>query len=140
MRRTLVPALIALAALVAVGAARSSPQAAAKDPKIERGRYLVHQVAMCVQCHSPRDENGELIPERLLRGEAIPFSSPFPTQRWAFRAPAIAGLPGYSKADGVRLLTTGVAPSGHSPMPPMPPFRMTKEDAEAVVEYLASIG
>jgi len=138
MPRPWILAPIALG-LVLLGAAAPLPQSK-PDPRIERGRYLVHEVAMCVQCHSPRDANGELIAERLLRGEAIPFSSPYPSQRWAFRAPAIAGLPGYSKADGVRLLMTGLTPSGKTPLPPMPPFRMTKEDAEAVVEYLASLG
>jgi hypothetical protein len=124
---------------VLVGGAALSTQTPRADSKVERGRYLVHHVAMCAECHTPRDAEGRLIPEKLLEGEAIPVASPFPESRWAFRAPRLAGLPGYTKADGVRLLTKGVAPSGRSPLPPMPPFRMSKDDAEAVVEYLRSL-
>lgn len=105
----------------------------------ERGEYLVHQVAMCVQCHSPRNENGHLIPQRLLSGAPIPVASPFPNQQWAASAPKIAGLPGWVEADFVTLLMTGSRPTGETPRRPMPPFRMSREDAEAIAAYLRSI-
>ena len=46
---------------------------AAEDPKdesalIERGRYIAHHVAMCVQCHSGRDSNGRLTSDRYFQG------------------------------------------------------------------------
>lgn len=106
---------------------------------IERGSYLVHSVAMCVQCHSPRTPDGKLIDGRQLHGEVMPIVSPFQNTRWASRAPHIAGLPGYSKEQGVRLLTEGIAANGGTPQGPMPPFRMSKDDAEAVVAYLKSL-
>ena len=38
------------------------PDAPAATPAaLERGRYLTHSVAMCVQCHSPRDDQGAII-------------------------------------------------------------------------------
>jgi mono/diheme cytochrome c family protein len=113
--------------------------AASRADQVARGRYLVHHVAMCVQCHTPRDANGELDQTRLLKGAPIPVASPFPTQRWAFSAPAIAGLPGFSDEDEISLLTTGRRPGSAAPKPPMPPFRLTREDAEAVVAYLRSL-
>lgn len=113
--------------------------AASRADQVARGRYLVHHVAMCVQCHTPRDANGELDRTRLLKGASVPVSSPFPTQRWAFVAPAIAGLPGFSDEDEITLLTTGHRPGSAVPKPPMPPFRLTREDAEAVVAYLRSL-
>ena len=106
---------------------------------MERGRYLVHHVAMCVVCHTPKTNEGKLLTTQLLRGAAIPVASPFPRQRWAVRAPAIAGLGGFSEADLVALLQTGSRPNGASPQPPMPPFRMTEEDARAVAAYLKSL-
>src|SRR5690606_36491995 len=64
---------------------------------IARGEYLVHHVAMCVQCHSPRDASGQLDRSRLLTGGRIPVRPPWPDQQWAFTAPRIAGLPGRSE-------------------------------------------
>jgi hypothetical protein len=34
---------------------------------------------------------------------------------------------------------TGRRPSGRVPDPPMPPFRLSREDAEAIVAYLRSL-
>lgn len=105
----------------------------------ERGKYIVHHVAMCVQCHSPRDDRGNLIEGQLLEGGALPAESKLGAIEFAFRAPALAGLPGYEPEALVRLLTTGLAKRGGQPAPPMPPFRMTEEDARAVATYLDSL-
>jgi mono/diheme cytochrome c family protein len=113
--------------------------AAAPESLIARGSYLVNRVAMCVQCHTPRDERGELDRAELLKGAPIPVRSPFPNQGWAFTAPAIAGLPGWTNEEVITLLTTGRRLNSYTPKPPMPPFRLTQEDAEAVVAYLRSL-
>ena len=39
----------------------------------------------------------------------------------------------------VQLLTTGIWKNGNHLRPPMPQFRMSREDAEAVVYYLRSL-
>jgi mono/diheme cytochrome c family protein len=39
----------------------------------------------------------------------------------------------------IRLLTTGVWRDGQRLRPPMPQFRMSREDAESVVAYLRSL-
>ena len=105
----------------------------------EHGRYLVHGVAMCVQCHSPRDERGALVPTQLLAGAPVPVTSPFRNLTFATAAPKIAGLPGYTEKEGIRLVTEGLARDRRTPRPPMPPFRMTAEDARDVVSYLRSL-
>jgi mono/diheme cytochrome c family protein len=110
------------------------------NDKMQHGRYLVEHVAMCVQCHTPRTEQGELDRSRLLQRAPMPIQSPFPSQTWAFKAPKIAGLPGgWSEEDMIRLLRTGKGPRGNAPRPPMPPFRMTQEDAAAVAVFLKSL-
>ncbi len=106
---------------------------------VERGKYLVHHVAMCVMCHTPKTEDGKLVTTRLLQGAPMPVGSPYPRQRWAFRAPAIAGLGGFSEESLVTLLQTGSRPDGAAPEPPMPSYRMTEEDARAVAAYLKSL-
>lgn len=118
------------------------PLAAAQtsSDQMQHGKYLVERVAMCVYCHTPRTEQGELDRSRLLQGAPMPIASPFPSQTWAFKAPKIAGLPGgWSEADMIRLLRTGKGPRGNAPRPPMPPFRMTQDDAAAVAAFLKSL-
>lgn len=51
----------------------------------------------------------------------------------------IKGLTGYTDEQEIRLLTTGITRNGTPPRPPMPPFRLTREDAAAVVAYLRSL-
>lgn len=105
-----------------------------------RGRYIVEQVAMCVQCHTPRDPSGQLLLTRYLQGAPVPVPAPSNFQiDWAYKAPAIAGLPGYTRQEGIRLLMEGITRDGRIPRAPMPKFRLTRPDAEAVVNYLKSI-
>lgn len=107
---------------------------------IEQGKYIVHDVAMCVYCHTPKNESGDLEQVQLLEGAPMPVRSPFENRQWAAQAPSLAGLPGgWSEDDLVQLLTTGQRPRGPSPRPPMPPFRMRKADAQAVAAYLKSL-
>lgn len=139
MKLRLVLLVLAGTALALSWKSVAAPADAPADAQIERGKYLVNHVAMCVQCHSPHDASGQIIRTKLLHGDAIPVTSPWQGVAWAYRAPHIAGLPGYSKEEAVKLLTTGVNKTGNMPKAPMPPFRMTTEDAEAVVAYLKSI-
>jgi mono/diheme cytochrome c family protein len=107
---------------------------------VARGKYIVEHVAMCVECHTPRDETGELLRDKYLNGAPVSVDAPpYPGMKWALKAPAIAGLPGYTKEEGVRLLTRGITSDGRFPNPPMPPFRLSIQDAEAVVAYLKSL-
>ncbi len=130
--------LLLLAVAYGVSAAqRSTPTSPAEQ--LQRGQYLVEHVAMCVQCHTPRNAQGELDRTRLLQGAPILVPAPFPMSQWAFEAPKIAGLPGWMTEDAERLLQTGKSARGYVPRPPMPPFRMTQEDAAAVVAYLKSL-
>jgi len=52
---------------------------------------------MCVEGHTPRDQGGGLIRAEYLRGAPVPVKAPpYPNLKWAIKAPAIAGLPGYN--------------------------------------------
>jgi mono/diheme cytochrome c family protein len=121
-------------------AAPMDPATPNAQSSTERGMYIVHHVAMCVYCHTPKDADGELDQQQLLAGAPIPVESPYPRVKWAFQAPKIASLPGgWSENDLVRFLQTGVTPTGRTAQPPMPPFRMNDEDARAVAAYLKSL-
>ncbi|MGH7785022.1 MAG: c-type cytochrome, partial [Candidatus Binatia bacterium] len=120
-------------------AAESTGKSEAGRESMNRGRYLVDHVAMCSQCHTPRDENGQLLLSGYLQGAPVPVKAPVNLKNWALKAPAIAGLPGYNKDQAVRLLTLGLTADGRTPNPPMPPFRFTRPDAEAIANYLESL-
>lgn len=106
---------------------------------IERGRYIVENVAMCERCHTPRDEQGNADRRRWLKGGPVQLEPTYPAPSWAKIEPRIAGTPPGTDAEFITLLTTGIARTHQPPNPPMPPFRMTRGDAEAVLAYLKSL-
>jgi mono/diheme cytochrome c family protein len=111
-----------------------------KNPKIERGRYIANDVAMCVLCHSPRTINGQIIRTEVFLGAPIPVPSPFPEQEWAVKAPNLRSVAEiWGEEDLAKFLQTGIPPRGIAPRMPMPPFRMNAEDAAAVAAYLKSL-
>ncbi len=106
---------------------------------VEHGRYLVLHVAMCVQCHSPRDDQGQILEGRLLSGAPMPIHAPPWPEDWATNAPRIDGLPGYTDELATRLLTQGaIGRDGRRLRAPMPPFRMSAQDAADVIAFLKS--
>jgi mono/diheme cytochrome c family protein len=106
---------------------------------VEHGRYIVDNIAMCAQCHSPRDEKGQIIESQRFMGAPIPVRPPWGSD-WATKAPRNRGLPGYTEELGIRLLTQGaIDRNGQQLRPPMPRFRMTREDAADVVAYMKSL-
>jgi mono/diheme cytochrome c family protein len=132
-------ASLAALGLTKIPAAPTSPGAAAVA-SIERGRYLTHDVAMCVQCHSPRDEKGRILEGKEFLGAPMPIQSPYPTvAKFAFNAPNIRELARSHGDSVVRLLRTGIDWNGKAADLPMPPFRMSAEDAESIVLYLRSL-
>ncbi|MGH9158905.1 MAG: c-type cytochrome [Vicinamibacteraceae bacterium] len=129
------------ASTAAVVPAQEEAASETKTPTgdVERGRYIVERVAMCAQCHSPRDEEGNIISEQRFMGAPIPFKPPWPNN-WAIRAPRNRGLPGYTEELAIRLLTQGaIGRNGQRLRPPMPRFRMTRQDAADVVAYMKSL-
>lgn len=118
---------------------KASTAAPASQNDIDRGRYLVEDVGMCEECHTPRDANGNLDESRRLQGAAIWIVPVHPTTNWANRAPALAGFPGFSDEQGAKILEKGIGPNGLEIQPPMHIYHMTPADAHAVIAYLRSL-
>jgi mono/diheme cytochrome c family protein len=131
---------IAIGALcIAAGATatHASAPAETRAASVEHGQYLVEHVAMCIECHSPRDVNGTIIAGQEFTGAPIPLDPP---AGWAFRAPRNRGLLGYDDEQAMRLLTQGaIGRNGEQLRPPMPRFRMTHEDAADVIAFMRSL-
>jgi mono/diheme cytochrome c family protein len=109
-----------------------------QDTQIERGKYLVDNVAMCSECHTPRDAAGNLEQNRYLQGAAIWIMPVRPIPNWAQNAPALVGFP-YTDEEGERVLEQGSGPEGEVLRPPMHIYHMKPEDAKAIVAYLKSL-
>jgi len=149
MKKTMASVAAVLAGIcLAAAAAQNAPHAQnpplrkaapATNASVERGRYLVEDVAMCGECHSPRDSEGQLDHSRWLQGAPVWFTPTVMQPDWAYRAPALAGLPSFTDADMTMVLEKGLQPTGREIRPPMHVFHMNHEDAMAIVAYLRSL-
>ncbi|HKV23487.1 MAG TPA: c-type cytochrome [Candidatus Acidoferrum sp.] len=132
--------LLFVALVYGVSASWSKPKPVTPDKaQIERGRYIVEDVAMCGECHSPRDANGELDQHAWLQGAPIWIMPVKPDPNWAMRAPALAGFPSFTEEQGERILERGIGPQGETIRRPMHIYHMSHEDAKAVIAYLKSL-
>jgi mono/diheme cytochrome c family protein len=106
---------------------------------VERGRYLVEDVAMCGECHTPRRANGDLKTDAWLQGASIWIRPVAPIQPWADTAPPLAGMPSFTDEQFATILEKGTGPEGESLRPPMHIYHMHHEDAKAIIAYLKSL-
>lgn len=120
-------------------AQKSAASPSANQSQIDRGKYLVQNVGMCEECHTPRDSNGNLDESRRLQGASIWIMPVHRMTNWAMRAPALAGLPGFTDAEAETVLERGIGPNGLPIQPPMHVYHMTPADAQAIVAYLRSM-
>jgi mono/diheme cytochrome c family protein len=106
---------------------------------VSHGKYIVERASMCNDCHTPRDDKGQLIVSQTLQGAPI-GSAPLHPMPWAAVAPPIAGVPAnFSTEQMVTFLQTGKRPDGSFPRPPMPPYRFSHADAAAITAYLRTL-
>jgi mono/diheme cytochrome c family protein len=109
------------------------------DPAlIKRGAYLVNDVARCGDCHTPRNARGGLDMTRHLQGATMWFTPKVKGRgEWENRAPdiTVSGRGGrWTEARMIKFLSTGQKSD-----PPMPAYKLTTEDAQAVTAYLRSL-
>jgi len=106
--------------------------------QLKRGEYLVHEVARCIDCHTPRTADGELDMTKLLQGAPTWFTPKIkPKGKWEDRAQdlTMSGLASkWGEERLVKFLSTGQKADA-----PMPAYKLTVEDAKAVVAYLRSL-
>jgi Cytochrome c len=122
----------------ATAAQKNAAQAPAQSA-VERGRYLVEDVAMCEECHTPRDAGGNLDESRRLQGAQIWIMPVHANPNWANNAPPLAGFGGYTDEQGEDVLEKGVGPNGETIRQPMHIYHMNHADAQAIIAYLRSL-
>jgi mono/diheme cytochrome c family protein len=130
--------LLAVAgACFAANAWRQTAAGQAGDARIERGAYLVNQIGQCAECHTPRDDKGNLDSNKHLQGGPLWFTSKINFKKWETKVPDItsSGVAGkWSEERLVKFLSTGEKVDM-----PMPAYRMAVDDAKAVTAYLRSL-
>lgn len=102
----------------------------ATTPNAAHGKYLVNQVGMCIDCHG-HDLKGAPLPFKAI-DESIPFVPVAPNIRGK-------ATDHYTQAQLASLLSNAKRPNGAALLPPMPPYKMNKYDAESVAIYLKSL-
>lgn len=126
-------------AAAAKGPAATASSPAATSAQVERGRYLVEEVARCWECHTPRDANGQPDRSRWLQGAPIWIMPVHADPDWAMRAPDIAGFPSFTEAQGEKILEQGIGPNGLPIRQPMHNYHLSHEDAVAIIAYLRTV-
>jgi mono/diheme cytochrome c family protein len=117
----------------------ASQQRQETQNQVQRGEYLVEEVAKCSECHTPRDQNNQLERDHWLQGAPTWIKPVFPTSNWALSAPPLAGLVSYTDEQMERVLEMGEG-AGPAPLqPPMHIYHMNHADAQAIIAYLRSL-
>jgi mono/diheme cytochrome c family protein len=120
---------------------------ASAEPSTERGSYLVNTIMACGNCHSPRDADGRMIPEKAFSG-GLSFTTP----AFIATAPNITpdvetGIGSWSDAEIRRALVAGMRPDhgrlAGVPLAAIMPANFYRallpDDLDAVVAYLRTI-
>jgi len=126
---------IALLPILLLSVVSVAPAAPAAD--LARGRYLVESVGMCADRHTQRDDKGEFVKGKWLKGAPTFVKPVMAMPVWAEKAPNIAGLPGWTDEQAIKFFMTSIAYNDLPARPPMPQFRFSQKDAAAVVAYFA---
>jgi mono/diheme cytochrome c family protein len=136
--------LIPLAASAILALTAMAPAQDAKaDPKLERGKYLVEEVARCQECHTPLLESGEFDKAQWMKGATLVGIPATKIPDWHQKAPDITSTSKLWEkwtVDGfANFLQTGKNPKGGKAGPPMPIYKLKAEDALAMTAYLKSL-
>ncbi len=117
----------------------------ATPARLERGKYLVHHVVICIDCHSQRDFryfSAPIVPgtegmggDRM--GEEVGFPGTFFPKNIT-----PAGIGAWTDGELFRMITSGVNKKGKAVFPLMPyPYynNLSQEDAYSIISYIRTL-
>lgn len=134
--------VVAAFVLKPVGPTQPVPVTSPVGATVERGRYLVHSVAGCADCHTKRDlRTGKFVGAPLSGGteflERTPVEQTFVSPNLTPHA-GTGRITTWNEDIFVARLQTGRGPDG-SPMPWSSYGRLNEEDMRAIYRYLRSL-
>jgi len=112
------------------------------ESAVDRGKYLVNEVAKCGMCHTPIAD-GKPDESKHLKGAVLDFQPIGEVKGWHKTSPDLT--PGsrlwqrWQEKGLVNFLVTGKGPSGNGADPPMPAYKLSQADAQAIVDYLKAL-
>jgi mono/diheme cytochrome c family protein len=117
--------------------------ASAQQSLLDRGRYLVDGIGVCVNCHTPRGKDGHLDKSKYLAGGTQNFRGASYSVFGSNLTPdPETGLGKWNETDIKRAITEGHRPNGVQLAPNMRYMLyriMTPRELEATVAYLRSV-
>jgi mono/diheme cytochrome c family protein len=133
--------------IVAGACLLAASTAAIAETPVERGTYLVTSIMACGNCHSPRDADGRLIPDKAFSGGLTFNTPPFIAIAPNITQDIETGIGSWSDAEIKRALVEGMRPDhGHLagvPLAAIMPANFYKallpDDLDAVVAYLRTV-
>lgn len=124
----------------AYGPPIQSLKAPSPKDKLRHGEYLA-RIGHCMDCHSPRGEDGRLVDAKLGAGGQV-FPGPWGQSVARNLTPHATGLKGWSDVEIARAIREGVSKDGSTLKPPMG-FGFYKnigdDDMAALIAYLRSL-
>ena len=124
----------------AYGPPIKSVKAPSPKDKVRYGEYLA-RIGHCMDCHSPRGEDGRLVTTKLGAGGQV-FPGPWGQSVARNLTPHATGLKDWSDAEIARAIRDGVSKDGSKLKPPMG-FDFYKniadDDMAALIAYLRSL-
>ncbi|MGB4844294.1 MAG: cytochrome C [Ferruginibacter sp.] len=115
---------------------------------VERGKYLAHHVAMCMDCHSQRDFNqfsGPVIAgSEGMGGEIFDEKLDVPGVIYArnITSDTVNGIGKWTDEEIIRAITRGISRNGDTLFPIMPYMSyniMHKDDIKSIVAYIRTL-
>jgi len=139
-------AKLGLIPLVFTLACESDDDTSSVSSPVERGKYIVDNVAACQDCHTPRDEAGAPIAAQYLAGAEcfaqLENGSCLNTRNLTNHE---TGLLNRTDEEIKRMIREGIRPAvtGDEPLSPVMPYyvlhNMSDDDLNAVVAYLRTV-
>ena len=142
-------AAVACVLIIAAGCGNGGPAevtvedtAALNSTMVERGEYLVEGIAGCGNCHTPRDEDGELIQSRNMAGSYVIEEPIFTAYAPNITPDLETGVGSWTDDELVLAIREGIHPDGRILGPPMAfeSYRQISDtDINAIVAYLRTV-
>lgn len=123
-----------VALIVCAGAA-----SAQKSALVARGKYLMEGIVACGNCHTPRDDKGQLQRDKGLSGGLLLDIAPFKAYPANVTPDADTGIGKWTDAQLARAIREGIRPDKSLIGPPMPIefYRhLADDDVAAIIAYL----